>query len=271
MIPEPQEPLAPPDPPERNLLLVVAYDGTDYAGWQYQPNRPTVQGAIEARLAELTRSFARLRVAGRTDAGVHAEGQLACVRTRSRISCEGLRRGLNALLPKDISIRDVREVGLDFNPRHHNQGKHYRYTIWRARELSMLHHRRSHHLFRPLDLVAMAQAGRLLVGTHDFAAFRAADCDRPTTVRTLFRCTVNDEGPLLHLDVEGTAFLKNMVRIVAGTLVDIGAGRMPVARIEELFASGDRTRAGATLPPHGLSMVRVLLDAHASTRDEARL
>lgn len=243
----------------RNLRLTIAYDGSAYAGWQIQPNAPTVQGAIEERLRAMTQAPTRLRAAGRTDAGVHAEGQVANFLTESTIPQRGFQRGLNALLPPDLAILAVDEVPLEFDARRCNRGKHYRYAIWNQRTPSPTLRGRSLHLHRPLDLVAMAEAARHLVGTHDFAGFRAADCERLTTVRTLYRVSVSGEGPLVTIDVEGTAFLRNMVRILAGTLLAVGQGDRAPDTIPALLAARDRTAAGVTLPAHGLTLVRVFL------------
>jgi tRNA pseudouridine38-40 synthase len=243
----------------RNLRFVIAYQGTAYAGWQIQPVAPTVQGVIEERLATMTQRPCRLRAAGRTDAGVHARGQLANLLTESTLSTRTFFRGLNGLLPPDIAVLSVEEVPLDFDSRRNNHGKHYRYSVWNQRPPSPAHQDTTYHLHRALDVGAMARAGRLLVGTHDFSAFRSASCERKTTVRTLFRCTVSEELPLIHLDVEGTAFLKNMVRIIAGTLIDVGHRGKAPETILDLLRSGDRTAAGVTLPPHGLCLMRVFL------------
>lgn len=241
----------------RNIRLTIAYRGTAYSGWQIQPTAPTVQGEIEARLLQMTGAPCRLRAAGRTDAGVHATGQVANFRTESAIKPGAFHRGLNALLPADIAIQAVEEVGPDYDSRRHNQGKHYRYRIWNRRVPSPRHRETCWHLHRPLALEPMAAAARLLVGTHDFAAFRAASCERETTVRTLFRCTVAAEPPLVRIDVEGTAFLRNMVRIIAGTLVEVGRGQREPSSVAALLADGQRPMAGVTAPPEGLTLVRV--------------
>lgn len=243
----------------RNIRLTIAYDGTAYSGWQIQPTARTVQGAIERRLQQMTGSPCRLRAAGRTDAGVHARGQIANFRTESEISLRGFHRGLNALLPDDIAILDVVDVPPDFDSRRNNRGKHYRYRVWNQRSPAPRWRATTWHLHRPLELQPMAAAARLLVGTHDFSAFRAASCERETTVRTLFRVTVAADPPLVTIDVEGTAFLKNMVRIIAGTLVEVGRGRRDPASIADLLREGRRPAAGVTAPAHGLTLVRVFL------------
>jgi tRNA pseudouridine38-40 synthase len=243
----------------RNIRLVIAYDGTAYSGWQIQPNVPTVQGVIEDRLQQMTWHPCRLRVVGRTDAGVHALGQVANFRTDSSIPDRGFFCGLNTMLPGDISIVSAVEVPLDFDARRHNNGKHYRYTIWNQRSPAPLLARTAFHIFRPLAVEAMVRAARYLVGRHDFASFQAAECDRETTVRTLYRCTVSQEGALIHIDVEGTAFLKNMVRIIAGTLVEVGQNHLRPEFMPELLRRADRREAGLTAPPHGLCLMKVFL------------
>jgi len=248
----------------RNIRLTIAYQGAAYSGWQIQPSTPTVQGAIEERLRQMTGAHCRLRAAGRTDAGVHARGQVANFRTESSISLRAFHRGLNALLPHDIAILAVEEVPEEFDSRRHNQGKHYRYLIWNERTPSPRHVSNTWHLHRPLALEPMAAAARLLVGSHDFSAFRSASCDAETTLRTLFRCTVGAEPPLVQIDVEGTAFLKNMVRIIAGTLVEVGREQRDPGSLTELLRCGQRPLAGVTAPPQGLTLMRVFLDGAAA-------
>jgi tRNA pseudouridine38-40 synthase len=243
----------------RNLRFVIAYQGTAYAGWQIQPQVPTVQGVIEEKLRQITQRPCRLRAAGRTDAGVHARGQVANFRTEAPLASHALYRGLNALLPEDIAVLSVEEVPFEFDTRRHNRGKHYRYSIWNERTPTPEKAVTTYHLHRALDLGAMSLAARLLVGTHDFASFRSASCEQESTVRTLYRCTVSCEGGLIQIDVEGTAFLQNMVRIIVGTLLEVGQGRRTPDAIRELLAARDRKRAGVTVPAHGLCLMKVFL------------
>lgn len=258
----------------RNVRLVIAYDGRAYSGWQVQLGATTIQATIEAVLARLTQEPCRLYAAGRTDAGVHAEGQVANFKTTSQLSCERLQIALNGLLPPDIAIRSVSDVPEDFNSRYANGGKHYRYTIFNQRARSLHHHGRSWRRWVELDLAMMARAGQRLVGKHDFAAFRASDCECGTTTRIIYRCTLSVAQPLIQLDVAGTAFLKNMVRIIVGTLMDIGRGRLPEQVIEQMLQTGERTLGGPTAPAEGLTLVRVFpresaLDARGAAPTEA--
>jgi tRNA pseudouridine38-40 synthase len=241
----------------RNLRLVVEYDGTAYGGWQVQANAPSVQGAIEAAIHHMSSAEVRLRAAGRTDAGVHARGQVANFYTETNIPAHGWRKGLNSLLPPDIAVREAAEVPLEFDARRAAKGKLYRYTVWNAETRSPLCARFSWHVRAPLDDAAMQAAAHPLVGRHDFRAFRAADCERVTTIRDLSRLEVRREDGALVIEVVATAFLKNMVRIIVGTLVAAGHGKLTPANIAAIRDQGDRTLAGMTAPPQGLCLVEV--------------
>jgi tRNA pseudouridine38-40 synthase len=245
------------DAPARTLRLVIEYDGTDFSGWQRQKNGRTVQACVEDALASLTGQHVRITGAGRTDAGVHAEGQVASVQIATRIPEGGLLRGLNAELPRDIAVREVSDVPPTFDARRSARGKTYRYLIWNHLCRSPLHARTTWHLRARLDAHAMRTAAAAFVGQHDFRAFRAADCERRTTVRVLRAFEVWREGALVTCEVEGTAFLKNMVRILVGTLVAAGRGELDAAGVGRLLENGERSQAGVTAPAHGLTLVRV--------------
>ena len=244
--------------PRRTLRLVVEYDGTDFAGWQRQDGQRTIQGCLEAAFEKMAGERPLVRGAGRTDAGVHALGQVASVEIASRIPPLGWLRGLNTHLPPAIAVLDVADAPAGFNARHDARGKIYRYEVWNHPVRSPLHARRSWHVYDPLDPPAMRAAAALLVGEHDFRAFRSSDCDRLSTVRILRRFDVTRDGVRVSFEVEGTGFLRNMVRILAGTLVGVGRGKLSVAAVGALLASGDRTQAGVTAPAHGLTLVRVI-------------
>jgi tRNA pseudouridine38-40 synthase len=238
--------------------LTVEYDGTDFAGWQRQVNGPSVQAALEEALAEMHGGTPTpVRGAGRTDAGVHALGQVAHFDAESRIPPHGYQRGLNALLPRSIAILAVDPVADDFDARFSARGKLYRYSIWTAPARSPTRDRYVWHLRRAIDVAHMQAAAERLVGRHDFSAFRAADCERRTTVRTLSRLAVARSGDLVTIEVEADAFLKNMVRIIVGTLCECGWGKRTPADVEAVLAGGDRRHAGVTAPPQGLALVRV--------------
>ncbi len=250
--------------PVRHIRLVVEYDGTALCGWQRQANGPTVQGHLEAALGKLLAHEVAVVGASRTDAGVHARGQVASFRTERPIPLHGIRRGLNSLLPAAIASADAAEVPDDFHPRFSATGKHYRYLVFTRSERSPHWRDRAWHHPGALDLAAMRQAASALIGEHDFAAFRAAGCTAKRTVRRIDEIAIDavEAGNpwLVAFDVRGNAFLRNMVRIVVGTLVEVGAGRRPVEQVAEILASRDRTRAGITAPPQGLELMSVRYD-----------
>ena len=251
----------PPDPESaetRTIRLLLEYDGTDFAGWQRQVGQRSVQECLEQAVKILTGETLFVRGAGRTDAGVHARGQVAHFRTTARIPTWKFLRGLNGHLPPDIAVLELTDVEPTFDARLAARGKLYRYAIWNHITRSPIHRRTSWHCRVPLDMAAMARAAALLVGEHDFAAFRASDCERRTTRRLLRRVQVSRQGALCTIDVEGTAFLKHMVRIIAGTLVGVGRGDLQVDDVARLLVEGDRTRGGVTAPALGLTLVHVI-------------
>ncbi|MFN0247256.1 MAG: tRNA pseudouridine(38-40) synthase TruA [Kofleriaceae bacterium] len=254
----------------RKIRLVVEYDGTTLSGWQRQTNAPTVQQHLEEALAQLLQHEVTIAGASRTDAGVHARGQVAAFETERSIPLHGIRRGLNSLLPDTIAVRSADEVPLEFHPRFGATGKHYRYTIYRAADRSPLLRERAWHHPESLDVARMRDAARALVGEHDFAAFRASGCTAKTTVR---RVDVVElfEAPsdILTIDVKGNAFLRNMVRIVVGTLADVGRSALEAGQVAEILASRDRTKAGKTAPAHGLELVEVRYDGIRVSSDNS--
>lgn len=248
----------------RHIRLLVEYDGGSLCGWQRQANDPTVQGHLEAALAQLLQHEVTVTGASRTDAGVHARGQVASFRTERAIPLHGIRRGLNSLLPDTIAVSDAREAPDEFHPRFSATGKHYRYTILVRPDRSPQWRDRAWHHPEPLDLEAMRAGASRLLGEHDFSAFRAAGCTAKTTIRRIDAIDITaapeDAGQLVTVDVRGNAFLRMMVRIVVGTLVEAGTGRWPPAQVAEILASKDRTRAGKTAPARGLTLVEVRYD-----------
>jgi tRNA pseudouridine38-40 synthase len=241
------------------LRLVVEYEGAAYRGWQVQPGGPTVQAVLETALATALREPVRVRGAGRTDAGVHACGQVAAVRvSRVPADLDRLRKSLNALTPDDVVVREVAVVDDAFDPRRHARSRVYEYRILNAAVPSAFWRRYAWHVPSPLDTAAMDAAARVLEGEHDLAAFRGADAaPMRSTVRRVLESRLRAEGALLVYRVEASGFLKHMVRNVVGTLVEIGRGERPAAAMAEVLAARDRTRAGATAPAHGLVLLAV--------------
>jgi len=239
--------------------LTLEYDGRDFEGWQVQSDgRRTVQGALEAAVARVVGQPVRVVGASRTDAGVHAEGQVASFDAKTLLAPEVLARALNGVLPWDVAVVDLSEAPDHFHARRSARGKLYRYVIWNHPRRSPLRSDRSWHVARALDVGAMAQAAEVLRGTHDFTSFQAVGTPTRTTVRTLRRVDLAGEAPgELVLWVEGTAFLRHMVRILAGTLVDVGSGRLPPEALVSILAARNRQRAGRTAVARALTLMRV--------------
>jgi tRNA pseudouridine38-40 synthase len=242
----------------RTIKLTIEYDGTDFVGWQVQPNGRSVQEVLEGALATLLGERTPLAGSGRTDAGVHAAAQVASLRTARPLPLRAFVHGLNSLLPPDVAVRAAEEVDESFHARRSARGKRYEYRISNRPIRSPLSRRTHWEVFRPLDVAAMAAAARLLLGVHDFSAFRAADCPAKTRVREIWRFEVEGaSGADLLITVEGSAFLKQMVRNLVGTLVEVGLGKRTPSSMGALLAGRDRTLAGRTAPPQGLRMAKV--------------
>jgi tRNA pseudouridine38-40 synthase len=261
------------EPGLHGVRLVVAYDGTDFAGWQEQPAQRTVQSVLERAISEMSGHVVKVRGAGRTDAGVHAEGQVAAFDSARLIAPRGWMLGLNRLLPDDVAVRAAVECAPGYNPRYDALDKVYRYVLllgeardphWRIRAWHVARVHLDAEGSRRLDLDALRAGAERLVGTHDFGAFRAGDDERTMTVRTLYEVQVIHEylgnPDLLAIEVRGSAFLKQMMRILVGTLLEVGRGKRTPESLTELLAPGAaRGSAGITAPAHGLTMVRVRL------------
>ncbi len=244
----------------RRFRLTIEYDGTDFAGWQLQPNARSVQGVIEAVFKEVVGEDVRVNAAGRTDAGVHAAGQVAHVDCGTRLAPLELRKALNAELPDDVAVREVHAVPSTFNARREAQSKRYVYRILNAPLPSPLLRRQVWHLRAPLDLAEMRKAASPLLGTHDFAAFRGTPGGPPPeegTRRSIDRLDVLALPPEVRIVVEGRSFLRHMVRNLVGTLVEIGQGRRPADDMARVLATGERSAAGPTAPARGLCLEAV--------------
>ncbi|MCB9560902.1 MAG: tRNA pseudouridine(38-40) synthase TruA [Kofleriaceae bacterium] len=238
------------------------------SGWQRQDNARTVQGHLEDALAALLGHPVAVPGASRTDAGVHASGQVAAFRTHRPIPAHGVRRGLNATLPSQIAVVDVEPAPDDWHPRFSSTGKAYRYSLFNRPDRSPHWRGRSWHRIKPLDVDAMAEAAAHLIGEHDFAAFRSSDCTAKHTWRRIDAIELVRPAPwLLAIDVRGNAFLRQMVRILTGTLVEVGMHRMSPSQIPGILESLDRRNAGPTAPAYGLELVSV---EYGGTRPKPR-
>jgi tRNA pseudouridine38-40 synthase len=246
----------------QNIKLTIAYDGRDFHGWQFQPGIPTIQGALHDALQQITQEKLTVHGASRTDAGVHALGQVAHFKTHSALAAEEIQRAMNALLPPAVRIMATEEVGQDFHSRWMAQGKTYRYRIYRGPVLPPFDYRRALHYPWALDESAMATAARLFEGEHDFTSFAASsgseeddqdrDMKRVIHSSEIVREPNSDE---IAYVVRGRSFLRYMVRKIVGTLLEVGKGRVAPANIPQIFEARDRSRSGPTVSPEGLYLV----------------
>jgi tRNA pseudouridine38-40 synthase len=242
----------------KNFKLILEYDGTAYNGWQRQAEEPTVQAEIERALGRMTRSTVTVIGAGRTDAGVHALGQVANFRCDTRLAPEEILKGLNSLLPRDIAVRDCRSAPEGFHARFDAKSKLYHYRILNRDTRSAVGRNYAWFIHRPLNVRAMGQAAECLVGQHDFKAFENSGSPRAHTVRNVMRATwVEEQDQWLAFQIEADGFLRAMVRNIVGTLVAVGLGRLDPSEMEAILDSQDRRRAGATAPAQGLFLVEV--------------
>ena len=246
----------------RRIQLIVEYDGTNYAGWQRQENADSVQAQIEKALRALTGRTIGVTGASRTDAGVHALGQTVHFDNPSRIPAERFCYALNTRLPDDIRVTASRSVPEDFHARFSARGKTYRYLVNNSVHGTAMLRNFMAHEPRPLDAARMDAAAKAVIGEHDFAAFAAAGSVAKTTVREIWRADVKREGDVVELWVGGKSFLYNMVRILAGTLMYIGLGKLPPDCLKKALETGDRLDLGITAPARGLTLMEVYYDDH---------
>lgn len=245
----------------RQIKLVIEYDGTNYHGWQIQPQVRTIQEEISKKISQMTGEEITLLGAGRTDAGVHAWGQVACFKTNSQIPLEGFHRGLNSLLPPDIVVKSVEEVAENFHPQFSARRKIYQYVILNQRIPSAVYRHFSWHVPFPLNLSAMQKAADCLIGRRDFSSFQAADDEPTQPVREIFRAQWSVRAEIfLDFFIEADGFLKHMVRNIVGTLVDVGRGKISVKDFQNIIEAKDRRLAGMTAPPQGLFLVAIKYD-----------
>jgi|TARA_B100000315_G_scaffold195228_1_gene186034 tRNA pseudouridine38-40 synthase len=256
----------------RNIKLTIQYDGSNYHGWQIQPNGISIQQVIEEAIFSITKKEPKLTTSGRTDAGVHALSQVANFKTTSMLDTDKLQKGLNSILPKDIVILDAQEVPLDFHARICAKKKLYRYDIYNSPFPDAFSFKFAKFIPYCLNASSMKIASQHFLGKHDFSAFRSSSCEAKTTVRTIYKIdlsqkfsnnTKNSINKLsftpcwITIEVEGNGFLKNMVRNIVGTLIEVGREKLVPEDIIKILASRDRKNAGPTASPHGLFLVRV--------------
>ena len=241
----------------RNIKLTIEYDGKDFNGWQKQPNKLNIQGNIEKVISEITKEEIELIGSGRTDAGVHAIGQVANFKTNSNIPIEKFAIAINSRLKKSIIIKKAEEVPERFHSRYNCKKKTYRYIINNSDMGSAIYRNLEYNIKMPLNLENMKKASKYFDGEHDFSAFKASGTSSKSSVRTIYSADVKKENERIIIELTGNGFLYNMVRIISGTLVEVGLGKIRPEEIKDIIDSKNRQMAGKTLPPYGLYLVEV--------------
>lgn len=241
----------------RNIKLTIEYDGREFNGWQKQPDKLNIQGEIEKAIEEITGEKVDLTASGRTDAGVHSLGQTANFKTDSKIPIEKFAKAINSRLKKSIVIKSAEEVDEKFHSRYSVKSKTYRYIINNSENGTAIYRGLEYHVPMKLDYEKMNEAIKYFIGEHDFKAFKASGTSSKSSVRKILDGSVRKEGERVIIEVTGTGFLYNMVRIISGTLLDVGLGKIKPENIPSIIESKDRTKAGKTLPAHGLYLLQV--------------
>lgn len=241
----------------RNIRLILRYDGTNYAGWQFQKNAKTLQQVLEGALEKITGAKVKLTGSGRTDSGVHAKYQVANFKTKSRLSLGSLKAAINSYIPKDILVTAIKEVSLKFDSQRHAKLKHYRYAVTTSRFTDpFLRHFVARFSYQ-LNISSMRRAAKALSGRHDFKPFQASGSVERNTVRTIKKIRIGENGDLVFIDIWADGFLYNMARTMAGTLLEIGRGKLPERRVKEILLKKDRRLVGPTAPAKGLCLMKV--------------
>ena len=236
----------------RRILIRVAYDGTNYHGWQLQPEVVTIESVINEALSTMLKENIQVIGASRTDTGVHSLGTIAVFDTESTIPGEKFTYALNQRLPEDIRVVESYEVDLDFHPRHQNSRKTYEYKIWNDKFEQPVNRFYSYFVYNELDIEKMQEGANYLVGEHDFKSFCSVNTMAETTVRKIYDINITKEGKMITIKVTGSGFLYNMVRIIAGTLIEVGKGRKEPIEVKKMLEAQNREKAGPTAPAHGL-------------------
>ncbi|SHH44995.1 tRNA pseudouridine(38-40) synthase TruA [Tepidibacter thalassicus] len=240
----------------RNIMITIEYDGTNYGGWQKQNNTLSIQQVIEEAIYKITKERVNLISSGRTDAGVHAIGQVANFMTNSKILVEKIPNAINSKLPNDISVVDAKEVSFNFHARYSAKKKRYKYVILNSKYKRPIYRNYSYYVKYDLDIDKMKEEIKFLIGEHDFKSFMSSGSSVKTTVRTIYDVNINKQDDLIILEFEGNGFLYNMVRIIVGTLVDIGRGKIDIS-LKNIIDCKDRNKAGHTAPACGLFLKKV--------------
>lgn len=241
----------------RNIKLTIEYDGKDFNGWQKQPNKLNIQGEIERAIKDITGEEVDLTASGRTDAGVHALGQVANFKTNSNIPVDKFPIALNTKLKRSIRILEAEEVDERFHSRYNCKRKTYRYVINNSENGTAIYRNLEHNFSQKLDVEKMNEAAKSFIGEHDFKGFKASGTSSKSSVRTIYEAKVYEENGRVIIELTGNGFLYNMVRIISGTLIEVGIGKIVPEQITDIIKSEDRTKAGKTLPPNGLYLVKV--------------
>ena len=241
----------------RNIKLTIEYDGKDFNGWQKQPKKLNIQGEIERAISEITGEEIELIASGRTDAGVHALAQSANFKTNSNIPIDKIPIAINTKLKQSIRIKTAEEVDERFHSRYNCKQKTYRYVINNGKTASALYRNMEYFVPEKLDVKKMEEAIKYFEGEHDFKGFKASGTSSKSSVREIYKTSIKKDGDRIIIELTGNGFLYNMVRIIVGTLVEVGLGKIEPEEIPEIINSGDRTKAGKTLPPQGLYLVKV--------------
>ena len=241
----------------RNIKIIIEYDGKDFNGWQKQPNKLNIQGEIERAIEEVTGEKVDLIASGRTDAGVHALGQVANFKIEKDIPIEKIPYALNSKLKKSIRIKDAKEVDEKFHSRYTCKRKTYKYVINNSVQGTAIYRNLQYHFPEKLDDVKMNEAAKYLIGEHDFKSFKASGTSSKSSIRTIYNASVKREEEIVTIELTGNGFLYNMVRIIAGTLIDVGTGKINAKDVKEILDAKNRLKAGKTLPPNGLYLVNV--------------
>ena len=241
----------------RNIKLTIEYDGKEFNGWQKQPNKLNIQGEIERAIEGVTKEKVELYASGRTDAGVHAFGQVANFKTNSNIPIEKMATAINSQLKYSIRIKKAEEVEENFHSRYNCKEKTYMYIINNEEQASAIFRNMEYHFPKKLDIEKMQKAAKYFEGEHDFSAFKSSGTSSKSSVRKIYNADVSTYNGRIIIKLTGNGFLYNMVRIIAGTLLEVGMGAIKPESIKEIIEDKDRKKAGKTLPPHGLYLVKV--------------